>query len=338
MPNQIERAKAEEIFNAFRFAVEINIPGIAPRLCRAAFAECEGLGITMQERTIQEGGNNGSEIQLVGPWSYGRLTLRRGMTSAFDLWDWVDGCLAATPPDLRPDAEIVLLASDGATEHARFLLRRCMPVLLKGPSLNAQRNAVAIEELQLTYESLVLKRPGAAQRSVCRALPLAKAQLRQLDKGFRQEISPERNVVVQFNPETLRVSHTNQVVAQPEGGRKDSTPFVGAGVSRLEARLWFDVTSSQVAGEDDVRRLTQKVAYFITPEQTGDQPPRYEPRIMRFVWGSFQFDGIMESLEEVLELFSPQGKPLRASVSIVISRQQIKEYAFRTEENDRGEQ
>jgi hypothetical protein len=37
----------------------------------------------------------------------------------------------------------------------------------------------------------------------------------------------------------------------------------------------------------------------------------------------------MESLDETLELFSAEGKPLRASITIVISLHHIQEYAFR---------
>jgi phage tail-like protein len=339
MPNTLGESSPEEIFTAFHFAVEINVPGVAPRLCRAAFAECEGLGLTMQARTIREGGNQGREIHLLGPRSYGQVTLKRGMTASFDLWNWVDAFLTADrnnlQDNLRSDVEVVLLAPDGRAERARFLLRRCLPVLLKAPTLNAKDGAVAIEELQLVYESLALKRPGVANQPVPAVQPLAKAQLRQLDSAGDKEISPERDVTVQFNPETLKVSFSNHVVTQPGMGERpgdDAKQFVGAGVSTLAVQLWFDVTASTPAGGDqgdDVRRLTQKVAYFITPEQTAEDPPQYVPRLVRFLWGSFQFDGIMESLEETLELFSADGKPLRASINIVISLQHIRDYAFR---------
>jgi len=338
MPNPIPEASPEEVFTAFQFAVEINVPGVAPRLCRAAFAECQGLGIIMQARTIREGGNQGREIQLLGSRSYGQVTLKRGMTASFDLWDWMDAFLTAdhkiVRDNLRADVEVVLLASDGRTERARFLLRRCLPFLLKAPTLNAKDGAVAIEELQLVYESLVLKRPGVPDRPLPAAKVLAKAQLRQLDKACRREISPERNVTVQFNPETLKVNFANHVVTPPgmaENPGGGAAQLVGAGVSTLAAQLWFDVTAPFVDGEDqpdDVRRLTQKVAYFITPEQTEDDPPQYVPRQVRFLWGSFQFDGIMESLDETLELFSAEGKPLRASINIVISFHHIRDYAF----------
>ena len=60
---------------------------------------------------------------------------------------------------LRADATVVLLAADGQAERARFLLSRCLPVKLKAPGLNAKDGMVAIEELQLAYESLRFQRP-----------------------------------------------------------------------------------------------------------------------------------------------------------------------------------
>ena len=146
-------------FTAFNFAVEIAVPGLPNQVCNAAFAECDGLEMTMEVKTIREGGNNGEQIRLTGPLSYGQLSLKRGMTPNFDLWDWVAAILAPGGAGLRADAEVVVFAADGVAERARFLLKRCLPVKLKAPPLNAKDGVVAIEELQLAYESLTLRRP-----------------------------------------------------------------------------------------------------------------------------------------------------------------------------------
>src|SRR5262249_61336978 len=53
------------------------------------------------------------------------------------------------------------------------------------------------------------------------------------------------------------------------------------------------------------------------------------PPAVRFIWGSFQFDGIMEGLEESLEFFSPEGRPLRANMTLNLSQQRITKFAFR---------
>lgn len=145
-------------FTAFNFAVEIHVPDISTKACNASFAECDGLDMTMEVKTIREGGNNGRQIRLAGPLAYAQLTLKRGMTASFELWDWFGAVLDR--PSLRADAEVVIFAPDGVTERARFILSRCLPVKLKAPPLNAKDGMVAIEELQIAYESLRLKRPG----------------------------------------------------------------------------------------------------------------------------------------------------------------------------------
>jgi phage tail-like protein len=144
-------------FTGFNFAVEINVPGVSTKICNAAFSECDGLEMTMDVKTIREGGNNARQIRLTGPLNYGMLTLKRGMTKSFDLWDWISRM--STEPGLRADAEVVVFAPDGRTERVRFILSRCVPAKLKAPPLNAKEGGVAIEEFQLAYESLTLKRP-----------------------------------------------------------------------------------------------------------------------------------------------------------------------------------
>ena len=145
-------------FTAFTFSVEIQVHGVSPSICSAAFSECDGLEMTMEPKTIREGGNPGTMIRLTGPVSYGSLTLKRGMTASFDLWDWFDAVV--NDPSLRASAEVVILSPDSSrSERARFLLKRCLPVKLKAPALNAKDGMVAIEEFQLAYESMSLKKP-----------------------------------------------------------------------------------------------------------------------------------------------------------------------------------
>ena len=141
-------------FVAFNFAVEIVPDGASSPLVSAAFAECDGLEMSMDVKTIREGGANDRQIRLAGPATYGQLTLKRGMTDNFDLWTWFHD--SVHDPRLRAGAEVVLLAADGTTERARFLLSRCVPVKVKAPQLNAKDGQIAIEELQIAYETLQL--------------------------------------------------------------------------------------------------------------------------------------------------------------------------------------
>jgi len=145
-------------FTAFNFSVELASPdGGGNPMCSAAFAECDGLEQTMDVKTIREGGNNARQIRLAGMVSYSQLTLKRGMSPSFDLWNWFASVTRS--PGLRVDGEVVLRAPD-QSERLRFKLRRCLPLKLKAPPLNAKDGMVAVEELQLAYESLTVVPAG----------------------------------------------------------------------------------------------------------------------------------------------------------------------------------
>jgi hypothetical protein len=160
---------------------------------------------------------------------------------------------------------------------------------------------------------------------------LARAKMIELNQEFTAEKDGGESVEVQFNPESLKVTFANEI-KQPEGGDQAAgnagRQFVGAGTTKLALQLWFDVTAMEKDPVDDVRRLTQKVIYFMTPQPSDADPNKLAPPGVRFQWGSFLFDGMVEGLEETLEFFSPDGKPLRASMSLTFSQQKILEATF----------
>jgi phage tail-like protein len=153
-------------FTAFNFAVEIavaNVPGTSGILCAGAFSECDGLEMTMDAKTIREGGNNTQQIRLTGAVNFGTLTLKRGMTANFDLWKWFARLYEPNQAGLRATTTVVMFAEDHQdppTERARFVLSGCLPVKLKAPPLNAKDGMVAIEELQIAYEAMQFKQPS----------------------------------------------------------------------------------------------------------------------------------------------------------------------------------
>ncbi len=158
---------------------------------------------------------------------------------------------------------------------------------------------------------------------------VARAELQQL--SLQGDV--QKKIPVQFNPETLKVSYANQVVPPTNTGTQPSAnddrgsatlQFVGRGTTKLSVQLWFDVNAvlpPEKEGVTDVRTLTSDVIDLITPQEQA--PQKFLPPQVRFIWGTFQFDGIMESLEESLEFFSAEGVPLRASMTLALSQQGI---------------
>lgn len=131
---------------------------------------------------------------------------------------------------------------------------------------------------------------------------------------------PSKTVEVQFNPQSLKVSFSNKNAGgdQPGGSSKQ---FVGAGTPKLSVELLFDTT----ADGSDVRVNTEKVAFYIKADSgsgSGSGSNRVPPGV-QFEWGSFIFRGTVDSMDETLEYFSEEGVPLRANISLSISRQEI---------------
>jgi hypothetical protein len=161
------------------------------------------------------------------------------------------------------------------------------------------------------------------------SVPIAKAELIELNALGQEDA--QSLVTVQFNPETLKVSFANQIVPPSNsatGGERDTaaTQFVGKGTTKLSVQLWFDVNAvlpQAKVGITDVRQLTKEVAYFVALRDPPQGQTKRVPPAVRFRWGTFQFDGIVDAMEESLEFFSADGKPQRASVTLSLSQQDI---------------
>ncbi|HEX5165942.1 MAG TPA: phage tail protein [Thermomicrobiales bacterium] len=155
-------ANEEYPFTTFNFEVQIEIPdaaglGVSSPLCNSEFAEVDGLEMTMEPKTLREGGNNTRQVHLIGPTSYGNLTLKRGMTTNQDIWVWFQSVINNTRPGSL--ATGVILMKDGAgTPVVRYTISDCLPIKLKAPALNAKDGILAIEELQIAYGAFTVER------------------------------------------------------------------------------------------------------------------------------------------------------------------------------------
>lgn len=173
-------------------------------------------------------------------------------------------------------------------------------------------------------------------------IKVERAELIELSDDFKDVASGGKRVPVQFNPETLKLTYANSVQSQnnasgstapgERGAANQSQPtarqFVGQGTTKLSITLWFDVSAAidSSFAVDDVRRLTAKVLYFMkprAPKNGGGEAGQFVPPGVRFQWGKFLFDGIVEGIEENVELFSPAGNALRASLALSLVQQNI---------------
>jgi hypothetical protein len=66
-----------------------------------------------------------------------------------------------------------------------------------------------------------------------------------------------------------------------------------------------------------VRNITERIARLIQAD--GDNAATN----VRFVWGSFTFQGIITSIEETLDYFAEDGTPLHATVSLTLDMNEV---------------
>jgi nucleoid-associated protein YgaU len=154
----------------------------------------------------------------------------------------------------------------------------------------------------------------------------AKAFFERLDAGG----NPVERLPVQFNPTELSMTKGAQIaeIAIP-GLDSPVLQFVRGQNEQVTLELFFDSTESGTgAGAVPVTDLTNR--FYSLVKMTGREhaPPR-----CRFVWGAEfpglvtnerenvsakrnAFDCIVESIQQKFTLFSPDGVPLRATLSV----------------------
>jgi len=135
---------------------------------------------------------------------------------------------------------------------------------------------------------------------------------------FKPLAGPDKDkppVKVHFNPASLQYTVTN-TLAPTDSKKKNAVQFVSGSTAKLTMDLVFDTTDTG----SDVRETTDKMAKLLRPYEDGGGkvPPSVE-----FGWGTYKFTGIVEQYKETLEFFSASGVPLRSSINLTLSRNDV---------------
>ncbi len=132
-------------YSNFNFLVEIE--GVAS----AGFAEAARPAGRLETIEYREGGDKTSGARkLPGRVSYENVVLRRGLSGRTDLYDWWRAVRDGAPD--RRNVAIVLL-DEARDPVQRWVLRDAWPARLAYGRLDGLGNEIAIETLELTYES-----------------------------------------------------------------------------------------------------------------------------------------------------------------------------------------
>ena len=119
------------------------------------FTECSGIGSEnelIEHKVVDEKGRESIQ-KIPGRLKWQDITLKRGITSNMDIWDWRDQIVEGKVDDARKNGSIVMFDQAG-DEVARWNFENAWPLKVSGPAMKADSNEFGIEELVITHEGL----------------------------------------------------------------------------------------------------------------------------------------------------------------------------------------
>ncbi|MBD2726639.1 phage tail protein [Nostoc sp. FACHB-892] len=162
IPNTLAKGDVDHEFNYVttnRFYIEID-SSIA-----ASFTECSGLSVQIQKNVFHEGGVNDQQRIYLGHTEFADITLKRGFTDHPGFWNWINTVFDETEKTSRRNVNILIFNQAGETMMSWTLIG-AIPIAWATPTLEANGNAVAIEELTLAYEGLQVAKEAGGGNSV----------------------------------------------------------------------------------------------------------------------------------------------------------------------------
>jgi phage tail-like protein len=117
------------------------------------FTECSGLGSEtdiIEQKVVNEKGIE-VVLKIPGRLKWGDITLKRGITSNMEIWDWRKMVEDGDVEGARRNGSIVMY-DQTLTEKARWDFLGAWPSKVSGPSPKADGNEIGIEELILVHE------------------------------------------------------------------------------------------------------------------------------------------------------------------------------------------
>ncbi len=130
-----------------RFRIEIS--GVA----QANFCEVSMPESASEVVEHREGTEALTVRKQAGFTAYGALVLKWGLTASMELYNWRKMVEQGKLSSVRRNIAVVLMDEEG-NDAARWEFTNAWPSKYKAPDLNAKGNDVAIETLEIVFESM----------------------------------------------------------------------------------------------------------------------------------------------------------------------------------------
>lgn len=124
----------------------------------AAFTTVSGLSVTRDVEMLREGGLNDGVHWLHTGYSFGKITLERGIAHSHALWDWF--AIGAEDANVAKKSVVIEQIVPYTQKVARrYELENAIATSWTGPSLTSGSNDVAVETLEIAFTRFTLLIP-----------------------------------------------------------------------------------------------------------------------------------------------------------------------------------
>jgi phage tail-like protein len=120
------------------------------------FTEVSGIGSeheVVSHNVVQKGFADVVR-KVPGRLKWGDITLKRGITSNLDMYQWRKQVEDGQINEARKDGSILMYSQEGSLV-AQWDFVRGWPSKVTGPSLQTESNAVGVEEMTIVHEGIV---------------------------------------------------------------------------------------------------------------------------------------------------------------------------------------
>ena len=149
MPAQRGISSREDPLVGFHFGIELQ------GVITGYFTECTGVGSeneVVEHKVVDEKGREYIH-KIPGRLKWENVTLKRGLTSDLQFWEWRDKIVHGLVKDNRKNGSIIMFDQQ-FTEVARWNFENAWPVKITGPQPKTDSNEYGIEELTICHESI----------------------------------------------------------------------------------------------------------------------------------------------------------------------------------------
>ncbi len=143
-------ANPEDPLVAFQFALELEgkIAG--------SFQSVSGIGseteVIEEKGTFAEGGTYNKKIP--GRLTWTEITLKRGVTSTYDFWEWRQDVVDGKIDDARTNCSIIAMDQTNSP-IAGWDFELAWPSKISGPEMDAGGQDYMVEELTIVHEGML---------------------------------------------------------------------------------------------------------------------------------------------------------------------------------------